>query len=530
VAVFGNIGPGSSSRVIQTGTNCLPRDLYPQSGQRPSANTAQAAVGGSVTWNPADKTSNCTLSNGNLTAELAGGNIEGVRATGSGRSDKFYFEVSVDAVSAFPGIGVADASALLNTNQWIGNSGNNDGILQARDGTLFHSNGSTTGFTFTTGDIIGVAIDQPNGLAYFSKGGTWQLGGDPAAGTGGISFTSSGPLYPALQAQSGDSFLTGRFTAASQSSAAPTGFTAYDSGAGASSVTATASPSLASFTTTSTAKVLVKAAAAPALASFSLSSVTKVKVKASASPALNTFLSAAAAKALVHGLGSGTLNAFTSTAVAKVKVKASASPSLANFTGSATAAVKVKAAASITPNAFTSAAADRILVKGAGSGILSAFGTTSTARVRVKAAAAPTLGLFTTTAVADVISANINAAASITLSPFVSAAAAKALVEGVGSGTLNPFTASASAKAKVRADASLVLDAFTGTAQAAVRIKAAATISCGPFTLTARLASLSDYPAGPFSDERVAIVGRGSRQAAVANDSGLRTAKVARRA
>jgi hypothetical protein len=396
-------------------------------------------------------------------------------------------------------------------------------------GTATDSGGSITAATPVVVSEITTGTTTESFINGTGSGGSTGTSGTPQSGTARLTV---GAFDAGATA-----FLTGRvygfaiwkgvLDSTNHASAVPYFQALYPS---TGAITATASPSLASFTTTSTAKVLVKAAAPPALATFSLASVTKVKVKASATPALNTFLSAAAAKALVHGLGSGTLNAFTSTAVAKVKVKASASPSLANFTASSTGAVKVKAAASITPNAFTSAAADRILVKGAGSGILSAFGTTSTARVKVKAAAAPTLGLFTTTAVADVISANINAAASITLSPFISAAAAKALVEGIGSGTLNQFTASATAKAKVRADASLVLDAFTGTAQAAVRIKAAATISCGPFTLTARLASLSDYPAGPFSDERVAIVGRGSRQAAVANDSGLRIAKVARRA
>ena len=47
--------------------------------------------------------------------------------------------------------------------------------------------------TFTTGDIIGVALDLNNDKLYFSKNGTWQNSGDPtsgATGTGAVSITT----------------------------------------------------------------------------------------------------------------------------------------------------------------------------------------------------------------------------------------------------------------------------------------------------------------------------------------------------
>ena len=47
--------------------------------------------------------------------------------------------------------------------------------------------------TFTTGDIIGVALDLDNDKLYFSKNGTWQNSGDPtsgATGTGAVSITT----------------------------------------------------------------------------------------------------------------------------------------------------------------------------------------------------------------------------------------------------------------------------------------------------------------------------------------------------
>jgi hypothetical protein len=42
---------------------------------------------------------------------------------------------------------------------------------------------SAYGTTFTTNDVIGVAVDLDNGKIWWSKNGTWQASGDPEAGT-----------------------------------------------------------------------------------------------------------------------------------------------------------------------------------------------------------------------------------------------------------------------------------------------------------------------------------------------------------
>jgi len=64
------------------------------------------------------------------------------------------------------------------------------------------------GNSFTSGDIIGVALDADNGYLYFSKNGTFQNSGDPtsgATGTGGISVSNprNGLWFPAGSHQSG---------------------------------------------------------------------------------------------------------------------------------------------------------------------------------------------------------------------------------------------------------------------------------------------------------------------------------------
>lgn len=69
------------------------------------------------------------------------------------------------------------------------------------DGNLYNNgSASSYGNSYTTGDIIGIALDLDNNYLYFSKNGTFQNSGDPtsgATGTGGIDISSitSEPIY-----------------------------------------------------------------------------------------------------------------------------------------------------------------------------------------------------------------------------------------------------------------------------------------------------------------------------------------------
>jgi hypothetical protein len=80
-------------------------------------------------------------------------------------------------------------------NQYIGYSANGRGY--GWDGNA-RNNASTSSFgnSFSTGDIIGVALDMDNKFVYMSKNGTFQNSGDPtsgSSGTGGLSL--AGSLY-----------------------------------------------------------------------------------------------------------------------------------------------------------------------------------------------------------------------------------------------------------------------------------------------------------------------------------------------
>ena len=60
------------------------------------------------------------------------------------------------------------------------------------------SAGTSYGNSYTTNDIVGIAMDLDNHKLYFSKNGTWQNSGDPtsgATGTGSAFDLASGYTY-----------------------------------------------------------------------------------------------------------------------------------------------------------------------------------------------------------------------------------------------------------------------------------------------------------------------------------------------
>ena len=106
---------------------------------------------------------------------------------------KWYWEVRVDAIGGTAmGIGAEEVSA-FGKNNVAGNQGIslfNHGYTHQRGSDVAVS-GDTT---YTTNDIIGVALDMDNRKIYFHKDGTYFNSGDPtsgATGTGAISFNAA---------------------------------------------------------------------------------------------------------------------------------------------------------------------------------------------------------------------------------------------------------------------------------------------------------------------------------------------------
>lgn len=162
-----------------------------------------AAAGGpppaTTTLNPADKSALITLSNGNLTATGVGVGTgdDLVRSTTSKTAGKVYFEGTMTGAGAESAIGLAHTTASLTAFLGI----DNNGIGIYRSGHTFLNNSNVmSGPSYSSGDIIGVAIDFGANLIWFRNNttpGTWNLGGtaDPATGIGGQSIAAiTGPF------------------------------------------------------------------------------------------------------------------------------------------------------------------------------------------------------------------------------------------------------------------------------------------------------------------------------------------------
>lgn len=155
------------------------------------------------TANALDKYGSLTLSNGELTfadsASAVGG--MGWRASVGVSSGKWYWEITQTATQNSRAICSVSVDA-PNTAISAANTAGSGAIvtsyayLQANGNKVNNASSVAYGASWTTGDVIGVALDMTNGKVYFSKNGTWQNSGDPVAGTGFAFSGLSGTLGP----------------------------------------------------------------------------------------------------------------------------------------------------------------------------------------------------------------------------------------------------------------------------------------------------------------------------------------------
>jgi hypothetical protein len=138
--------------------------------------------GSYCTLNPLSKNSAASTSNANLTGTTTTATEQGIYGTIGVSNGKWYFEaIPTSITSGGCMIGVAPS-----TTQ--GSSGApgltvTTGYGYYTTGNKYNGAGASYGNSYTTNDIIGVALDLDNGKIYWSKNGTWQASGDPAAGT-----------------------------------------------------------------------------------------------------------------------------------------------------------------------------------------------------------------------------------------------------------------------------------------------------------------------------------------------------------
>jgi hypothetical protein len=108
---------------------------------------------------------------------------------------KWYIEAKYDATSSgnYTRFGIGHKVSTSTSD----NLGDETGeAIYRPDGAIKVNNTETSswGATWTTGDIIGIALDLDNNKLYFSKNGTFQASGNPATNTNGISITAPSSL------------------------------------------------------------------------------------------------------------------------------------------------------------------------------------------------------------------------------------------------------------------------------------------------------------------------------------------------
>jgi hypothetical protein len=179
-----------------------------------------ATVANYAVLNPLSLPTSGSISAGNLNYSLAG-NINGAeRSTIAVTSGKWYWEVYPTGNAGTGAmIGIADATVAPGNSDW--NTANGYYYLGFNGQKYTNSAGAAYGATYTTTDIIGVALDMDAGTVTFYKNNTSQ----------GVAFTGlTGKLIAAAVGQGGASNISGSFNFGQRPFAytPPTGFKALN--------------------------------------------------------------------------------------------------------------------------------------------------------------------------------------------------------------------------------------------------------------------------------------------------------------
>jgi hypothetical protein len=173
----------------------------------PTSYGTDTGVGGTVrgnyaTYNSAGSAPSVTLSNGNLDASHgAFSSTTGAASTFGVSSGKWYWEVTINAISSgAPYIGIVRSDQLYPFTTFFAN--NTQGYAYRSTGVKRNNSTETSyGASYTSGDVIGVALDMDAGTIVFYKNNTSQgtafssLSGTfipiDANGTSGGTYTST---------------------------------------------------------------------------------------------------------------------------------------------------------------------------------------------------------------------------------------------------------------------------------------------------------------------------------------------------
>jgi hypothetical protein len=175
----------------------LMRDVPTQWAPQSVTDVGGVVRGNYCTLNPIKRgtTYNPILSNGNLTYTAESSAAQNPASSTMGVSTgSWYYEATITNSGYNPAVGVHDPSNNFGTGDNWRSAGMKGVVLFGSFGGEQYVNGSytaSTGYSFTTGDIMGIAFDASSGKVWVAKNNTWFNSGNPSAGTGQVGTASS---------------------------------------------------------------------------------------------------------------------------------------------------------------------------------------------------------------------------------------------------------------------------------------------------------------------------------------------------
>jgi hypothetical protein len=157
-------------------------------------------------WSPINKSTNHTVTNGNLTAASSGATSYGsLCATIGATSGKWYWEMTYtrNGTSNSPVIGFGN-ELFTYTNPpfgYLGSDLNAGGINVINGNAAINGVNTAYGSAIGTNDVVMFAMDVTNRKFYIGKNGTWFNSGDPAAGTNSWPYSATivgSTFFPAV--------------------------------------------------------------------------------------------------------------------------------------------------------------------------------------------------------------------------------------------------------------------------------------------------------------------------------------------
>ena len=163
-------------------------------------NTQRGQESGYATLNPLAKSTDATLSNGNLTFATTGtATYSNSVSTIGVSSGKWYYEFTTNSGPDHFWYNGWAQSGYTPTSNYVGATADSYGYSSYLGQVRTNGSQFVTYSTWrTVGDTIGFALDLDNGKIYFSKNGIWQGGADPSQGTNPTASGLSGTWYAAV--------------------------------------------------------------------------------------------------------------------------------------------------------------------------------------------------------------------------------------------------------------------------------------------------------------------------------------------